>query len=72
VKKGVQAVDYAVMPLEGLWWADDPTVFVSGDRSRWNWTMMIMQPPLVGADVLDAAAQVRKNPCGDADGIVCG
>ncbi|MBF0531450.1 MAG: hypothetical protein HQK55_19700, partial [Deltaproteobacteria bacterium] len=23
VKKGALAVDYGVMPLEGLWWADD-------------------------------------------------
>ncbi|MFZ1613041.1 MAG: hypothetical protein WAT51_02650, partial [Holophaga sp.] len=23
VKKGPQQIDYAVMPLEGLWWADD-------------------------------------------------
>ena len=23
VKRGLQALDYAVMPLEGLWWAED-------------------------------------------------
>jgi hypothetical protein len=23
VKKGTTAVDYAVMPLEGLWWVED-------------------------------------------------
>lgn len=61
VKKGAGGVDYAVMPLEGLWWADDPTVFISGDRSRWKWTMMVMQPSFVGTDVLAAAtAQARK------------
>ena len=60
-KKGAQGTDYAVMPLEGLWWADDPTVFAGGDRSRWRWTMMIVQPSFVGPDILDAAAaQVRK------------
>ena len=62
VKKGAQGVDYAVMPLEGLWWADDPAAFVTGDRSEWKWTMMIMQPDFVGADVLAAAtAQAREN-----------
>lgn len=60
-KKGAHGVDYAVMPLEGLWWADNPTVFVSGDRSQWKWTMMIVQPAFVTTDVLDAAtAQARK------------
>jgi hypothetical protein len=47
VKKGVQKMDYAVMPLEGLWWADDWSVFVAGDKSKWNWTMMILQPSFV-------------------------
>ena len=27
VKNGTEALDYAVMPLEGLWWADDMSVF---------------------------------------------
>jgi len=26
-KKGPLAVDYGVMPLEGLWWADDMAAF---------------------------------------------
>ncbi|WP_437687859.1 GyrI-like domain-containing protein [Sorangium sp. So ce176] len=47
VKKGAQGIDYAVMPLEGLWWSDDMSVFTSNDRSRWKWTMMIMQPHFV-------------------------
>jgi hypothetical protein len=60
LKRGPQGLDYGVMPLEGLWWADDPEVFLSNDRSAWRWTMMIMQPPCVGDEVLQAAiAQVR-------------
>ncbi|HYD51434.1 MAG TPA: GyrI-like domain-containing protein [Gemmatimonadaceae bacterium] len=39
--------DYVVMPLEGLWWADDMSVFHTGRRADWRWTMMIAQPPLV-------------------------
>jgi hypothetical protein len=27
VKKAKNAIDYAVMPLEGLWWADDWSAF---------------------------------------------
>lgn len=61
VKRGTQALDYAVMPLEGLWWADDMSAFVANDRSKWKWTMMIMQPPLVTNETLTAAIdQVRR------------
>jgi hypothetical protein len=59
--KKAGAVDYAVMPLEGLWWADDLSVFATGDKSQWKWTMMILQPPFVAASVIEAAlADVRK------------
>lgn len=65
VKKGPAAVDYAVMPLEGLWWADDMAAFTSGDKSNWKWTLMIMQPAFVTPDIIDAAiadVKKRKNP----------
>lgn len=39
--------DYAVPPLEGLWWADDPAAFVRRDKHNWHWTMMIMAPDFV-------------------------
>ncbi|KRA16108.1 GyrI-like domain-containing protein [Lysobacter sp. Root604] len=61
LKKGKQAIDYAVMPLEGLWWADDLASFAADDRSQWQWTMMILQPDFVADAVIDAAiAQVRR------------
>jgi hypothetical protein len=39
--------DYVVPPLEGLWWADDPSDFVTRRKDRWRWTMMIMAPDFV-------------------------
>lgn len=48
-------IDYAVMPLEGLWWADDHAAFAANDRARWRWTMMILQPQFVEDAVLDSA-----------------
>lgn len=37
--------DYVVPPLEGLWWAEDMDAFTaSRDKSRWDWTMMLMAP----------------------------
>lgn len=39
--------DYGVMPLEGLWWADDMDDFVKGRSDRWKWIYMIRQPEFV-------------------------
>jgi len=60
VKKGAQGIDYAVMPLEGLWWADDMSAFITNDRSNWKWTAMIMQPIFVESKVIQAAIQEIK------------
>ena len=42
---------YTVMPLEGLWWADDMANFSVDDKSDWKWTMMICQPEPATADL---------------------
>jgi hypothetical protein len=52
-RKGSLAIEYGVMPLEGLWWADDMSSFTSGDRSAWQWTMMIMQPDFITRQMVD-------------------
>jgi len=65
VKKGPIAVDYGVMPLEGLWWVDDMRQFSVDDKGAWQWTMMIMQPDYVTQALYeDALEQVRvkKDP----------
>ncbi len=56
--KQTRALDYVVMPLEGLWWADDLGSFNRNDRSAWMWTMMIMQPPEVSLQDVQSAAAV--------------
>ncbi|MEJ2745899.1 MAG: GyrI-like domain-containing protein [bacterium] len=55
IKKGPEAIDYGVMPLEGLWWADDMTAFKTGKKSKWKWTLMIMQPKYVTRTLVVAA-----------------
>ena len=55
IKKGEPAVDYAVMPLEGLWWVDDMTQFSMKDKDAWKWTSMIMQPEYVTAELFQEA-----------------
>ena len=51
-KRGALGIDYGVMPLEGLWWADDWSSFLERDKSQWMWTMMIHQPDFVPEDVV--------------------
>jgi hypothetical protein len=61
LKKSPRAIDYGVMPLEGLWWADDPRVFSQAEKSSWKWTAMILQPDVIAQAEVDAAfEQVRK------------
>lgn len=45
-----------VPPLEGLWWAIDPEVFVTGDKAEWNWSMMLRLPDAITDDRVDDAA----------------
>jgi hypothetical protein len=61
LKKSPRAIDYGVMPLEGLWWADDPQSFMLADKASWKWTVMILQPEFIAQREVDAAfAEVRK------------
>ncbi len=57
IKKSPHALDYVVMPLEGLWWTDDMSTFSVEDKSDWQWTLMIMQPHVVTAEILEEARQ---------------
>lgn len=68
IRNGPAQLDYAVMPLEGLWWAEDAAAFERGDRKAWKWTLMIVQPPEVTSDdIKQALAKVRaKKPHLDA------
>lgn len=54
--------DFVVPPLEGLWWADDMAAFTtSRDKSQWRWTMMIMTPDWISAEmVAEAREEVIK------------
>lgn len=57
VKKGRTAIDYSVMPLEGLWWVDDMSKFGMEDKDAWKWTVMIMQPEFVTKDMFKKALE---------------
>ncbi|MFC9919598.1 GyrI-like domain-containing protein [Agromyces binzhouensis] len=52
--------DFAVAPLEGLWWADDPGAFAANDRTAWNWTMLIAQPDWIDEAAVGAAVDATR------------
>lgn len=61
IKKGKTGVDYAVMPLEGLWWVDDMSQFSVKNKEVWKWTMMIVQPAYVTAKLFtETLGEVEK------------
>ena len=54
-----------MLPLEGLWWADDMSSFNVENKNSWQWTLMIMQPELVTEEMVQEANQQvmkKKNP----------
>ena len=61
IKKGQKAIDYGVLPLEGLWWVENMADFDMKDKSNWLWQTMILQPDFVSQEeVDDAIEQVKK------------
>lgn len=65
VKKGPLPTDYGVMPLEGLWWADEGSRFQVEDKSSWKWTLMVMQPEFVTKEMVEnaiLAVAKKKSP----------
>lgn len=55
LKRAPDGLDFTVMPLEGLWWADDAAAFSAARKEEWQWTAMIAQPDAVTTDMLAAA-----------------
>ena len=63
--KKESGVEYSVMPLEGLWWAQDMPDFQKGNKDNWQWTAMIMQPEYVTEKLFRSAVdkvKADKNP----------
>lgn len=50
--------DYVVGPLEGLWWAEDMGAFTAvRDKSKWDWTLMLLTPDWIAEDMFEAAVK---------------
>ncbi len=58
--------DFTVMPLQGLWWADDMDMFLADtlNKDAWLWTMMIRQPDHITEgqvhEAIDAVANAKS------------
>lgn len=59
--------DYVVMPLEALWWSEDMDAFTSArDKSRWNWTLMILVPDWLTSEHVTTARAAVEPKCDQA------
>jgi hypothetical protein len=59
-KRKTKAIDYPVMPLEGLLWITEG-IFDINIKDNWGYTLMIMQPEIITKELFeDACEQVRK------------
>lgn len=56
LKRSAEGLDFVVMPLQGLW-EGDPATFLAGQRSIWEWTLMILQPEQVTEDMVARARE---------------
>jgi hypothetical protein len=62
--KKESGTDYGVLPLEGLWWADDWDDFIRANKATWKWTMLIRQPVAVTAEQFAAGVDKAKAKIG--------
>lgn len=59
-QRKVGPIDYPVMALEGLWWVRDGEFYITV-KDNWDYTVMILQPDHITADMFtEAVAQMRK------------
>lgn len=64
IKKKDEKNDYAVPPLEGLWWMGNNDYFDEAKKDEWKWTIMIAQPKVVTDAFFMEAREAVKNKKG--------
>lgn len=52
--------DFTVAPLEGLWRAADVGAFTRGDKSSWEWTVLIAQPDWITESEIERATETVR------------
>ncbi|MFN2443169.1 MAG: hypothetical protein ABR517_10850 [Thermoanaerobaculia bacterium] len=51
-----EVMEFAVMPLECIWWNEDPDLAVDGDP---RWTLMVMQPVISPSVLLESVDRLK-------------
>jgi len=63
-KRKTNALDYPVMPLEGLWWVEDG-IFDITIKDNWFYSLMIMQPDVITPEIFEEAREDVRRKKGD-------
>jgi hypothetical protein len=64
-KRKVNAIDYPVMALEGLWWVEDGFFDITV-KDNWFYTLMILQPDVITKDIFEEAKEQIRKKKGDS------
>ena len=64
-KRKVDAVDYPVMALEGLWWVVDGKFDITV-KDNWHYTLMILQPEVITPALFEDGLAAVKRKRGDS------
>ncbi|MBL8089425.1 MAG: GyrI-like domain-containing protein [Anaerolineales bacterium] len=65
-KRDKNAIDYPVMPLEGLWGVTDEKFDIT-IKDNWTYTLMIMQPEVVTKEIFEEAKENVRKKKGDSE-----
>ena len=65
-KRRTNAIDYPVMALEGLWGVEDG-MFDIAIKDNWLYTLMIMQPDVITAEIFEEAREQVRRKKGDSE-----
>jgi hypothetical protein len=68
-KRKTNAIDYPVMPLEGLLWLTAGDVFDINIKDNWSYTLMIMQPDIIANDIFEEGREQVHKKKGDSPAL---
>jgi len=67
-KRRTNPIDYPVMALEGLWWVEDGFFDITV-KDNWFYTLLIMKPDVITADLFEEAREQVHKKKGDTPSL---